>query len=106
MKFAAMLALSALILAGCGDKQRVASSSKTITSTTDTDGRMHPVDMQLSSGARVTCLSAVGNNGTQGKCNVNGATVAPPSESVTATGKVYLLCEGTPPVKCTAEVVE
>ncbi|MGB7436403.1 MAG: hypothetical protein WBR26_05885 [Candidatus Acidiferrum sp.] len=90
-----------LMFLGC---RKQTSSSQTITSTTDKDGKMHPVQMQLPKPAKVTCLSAIGNDGAPAKCNVNGAPIKPPSESVTATGKLYLFCEGAAPSKCTAEV--
>jgi hypothetical protein len=98
-----LLTISLLMFFGCSKR---ASSWQAITSTTDEDGKMHPIQMQLSRPAKVTCLSATGNNGAPAKCNINGAPVKPPSESVTATDKLYFFCEGTAPLKCTAEVAK
>lgn len=67
---------------------------------------MHPVQILLSRPAKVTCLSAIGNNGAAAKCNINGASVKPPSESVPATDRIYFYCEGAAPLKCTAEVAK
>jgi hypothetical protein len=104
MRTLLLFSSSILIVAGCSSQGT--SSSKTITATTESDGRLNPVSLQLAKPARVTCRSAVGNNGSPAKCNVNGATLAPPSESVIATDKIYFMCEGTAPVKCTAELAE
>jgi hypothetical protein len=98
-----LLAIPALIFSGCSKQ---APSSQTITSTTDSDGKMHSAQVQLSRSATVTCLSAIGYNGSPAKCNVNGAAIKPPSESVTVTDKVYMFCEGTAPSKCSAQVAE
>ena len=88
------------VFTGCKGKE---SSSQVVSSSTDSDGTLHPAQLQLSRPAQVTCLSAVGNNNSSAKCNVNGGSLAP-SENVTADEKVYLLCEGTPPLKCSAKV--
>jgi hypothetical protein len=99
-----LLVIPTLIFSGCA--KQIASTSQTISSSTDADGKMHPAQVQSARGATVTCLSAIGDKGSAAKCNVNGAAIKPPSESVAATDKVYMFCEGTAPSKCTAEVVE
>lgn len=99
MRYALFLYVAMLIMAGCKRQ----NSAKTITATTDADEKLHPAELRLSGSAKVTCLLATGKNGAPAKCNVNGVSVAPP-ENVTATDKVYLLCEGTPPSTCTAKV--
>jgi hypothetical protein len=101
MRYLPALGILLLALTGCHTTE---TSAQTITASTDADGRLHPAELQLRGPARVTCLSAEGNNGSAAKCSVNGAAVSPPKESVNATGKVYLLCEGSAPVKCTAKV--
>jgi hypothetical protein len=97
-----LLAISLLMFLGCTKH----SSSQTIISTTDEDGKMRPVQILLSRPAKVTCLSAIGNNGAAAKCNINGASVKPPSVSVPATDRIYFYCEGAAPSKCTAEVAK
>jgi hypothetical protein len=97
---ACAIAASMLVFSGCNGQK---SSSQILTSTTDSNGTLHPAQLQLSRPAQVTCLSAVGNNNSGAKCNVNGSSVEP-SESVTTADKVYLLCEGTAPLKCSAKV--
>ena len=71
----------------------------------DANGSLHPAQLRLSRPARVICVSAEGSNGSPAKCNVNGASVAPPTESVDASDRVFLLCEGTAPLKCSAKVM-
>lgn len=99
MRLIPFLSLSILIYVGCNQR----NPAQTITASTDADAQLHPAELKLSGAATVTCVSATGKNGSAGKCNINGASVAPPS-NVTATEKVYLLCEGTPPSTCTAKV--
>lgn len=89
-----------LLMLGCSHNQ---NPGQTITASTDSNEKLHPAQLQLSRAAMVTCLSASGKNGSAGKCNINGTSVAPPN-NVTATDKVYLLCEGTPPSTCSAKV--
>jgi hypothetical protein len=101
MRFLATLGAATLLFAGCNGAN--APAPQTITATADTDGALHPVQVQLARTARVKCLSAEGNNGTPAKCNVNGASTSP-NETVVATEKVYLLCEGTAPLRCSAKV--
>ena len=88
-----------ILVFGCAHRK----SPQTITANTDSDEKFHPAEVRLSGGATVTCVSASGKNGSPAKCNINGASVAPP-DNVTATDKVYLLCEGTAPLTCTAKV--
>ena len=101
MRYLSVLGILLLTFFGCN---KLESSTQTITASTDADGTLHLAELQLRGSARVTCLSAEGNNGSAAKCSVNGASVAPPKESVNATGKVYLLCEGATPLKCAAKV--
>jgi len=100
MRYLPVLGICLLAFIGCN---RFESATQTITASIDADGKLHPAELQLRGPARVTCLTAEGNNGSAAKCSVNGASVAPPKESVNATGKVYLLCEGAAPLKCTAK---
>jgi hypothetical protein len=88
------------LLAGC----QAGGPAQVITSTTDSDGTLHPVTLHVSKPTKITCLSATGNNDAPAKCNINGAPVAPPSESVVATDSIYFFCEGTLPAKCSAKV--
>jgi hypothetical protein len=101
MRFLTILGVGALLVAGCGSSK--GPGSQTITATQDTDGALHPAQVQLARSARVKCLSAEGSNASPAKCNVNGASTSP-NETVVATDKVYLLCEGTAPLKCSAKV--
>jgi hypothetical protein len=78
-------------------------SSQTIASTTDTDGTLHPGELQMTHSAKVICISAQGANNSPAKCNVNNTLLAP-TESTTVDRKLYLICDGTPPLRCTAEV--
>ena len=89
-----------ILVAGCAAKK---FSTQIYTATTDADGTLHAVQLELPRAARVTCVSAVGHNHGAAKCNVNGASLAP-SDSVVATDKLYLFCEGTAPLRCTAKV--
>ena len=88
----------ALVLAGCKSP-----SSQTLSSSTDTDGTLHPAELQVTHSAKVICVSAQGANNSPAKCNVNNNQLAP-AESVTTDEKVYMICAGTAPVHCTAEV--
>jgi hypothetical protein len=100
MRYPSLLVVLIFAFSGCKGR---GSSTQIVTSTTDSNGTLHPAQLQLSRPAQVTCLSAVGNNNSSAKCNVNGGSFSP-SESVVATDKVYLLCEGSVPLKCTAKV--
>lgn len=99
MRFVFFFVASTLFFVGCNHRH----TTQTVTASTDADATLHPAELKLSGAVTVTCVSATGKNGSAGKCNINGASVAPPS-NVTATDKVYLLCEGTPPSTCTAKV--
>jgi|SRR5215469_5474034 len=101
MRKLSVLAISLLVLSGCHGK----ASTQTIAASADTDGTLHPGEVNLDRPATVTCMSASASNGTKAKCNINGASVDPP-HSVSTRTKVYLLCEGTAPTQCSAKVTE
>jgi len=77
-------------------------SSQTVSSTTDSDGTLHPGVLQVTHSAKVICVSAQGTSNSAAKCNVNNTLLAP-TESTTVDDRVYLICDGTPPLRCTAE---
>jgi hypothetical protein len=100
-RYLMMLTVVGILFVGCSEQK---ASPQIITASAESDGALHPAQLQLSTPAKVTCLSAHANNGSSAKCVVNGTPVVPPSENVTVADRVYLLCEGTAPSKCTAKV--
>ena len=101
MRYSPLFLMALSVLSACNQEKR---APQVITASTDGDGKQHAAQIQLTTSATVTCVSATGNSGSAAKCNINGASVAPPTTSVTATDKVYLFCEGSAPLTCSAKV--
>jgi hypothetical protein len=100
MRYVCILGMALVTFAGCNkDKMQ----PQVITASTESDGALHPAQLRISRSARVKCVFATGNGGSPAKCNLNGASTSP-NESVMATEKVYLFCEGAAPSKCAARV--
>jgi hypothetical protein len=80
-----------------------ATASQTITATADADGNPHPASVGITKPATVTCISAIGGPGSPASCTINGQIVNV-NNSVGATTTVYLTCNGSGALRCSARI--
>jgi hypothetical protein len=76
----------------------------TLQASTDAEGQAHPASVEFAGSAIARCTRAQGPHAFRANCSINGAVVSP-GNSVAATGKVTLRCNGQePPLSCSVVV--